>query len=224
VYFEPEPRALLDDVLVQEQVVTMKVNRHVVRGLRGIHPGNVIHVRVRQQDRAHGNTRVTHRGKQLVDLVPRINQNTLARPLTGDGKAVLIERRCRPRFENHSGNLALMILCVMDDLLFSVKISTAAKSLGGVDLFFERSPEMVLTRIREKLPSLVIFDLNSARMNPMHAIGVMKADAALQGIKTLGFVSHVDSEAIAAARAAGIDQVLARSAFAAQLDDILTRA
>jgi DNA-binding NarL/FixJ family response regulator len=117
-----------------------------------------------------------------------------------------------------------MILCVMDDLLFSIKISTAAKSIGGVDLFFERSPQLVLPRIREKLPSLVIFDLNSARMNPMEAIAGMKADAALKGVRTLGFVSHVDSEAIAAARAAGIDQVLARSAFAAQLGEILTSA
>jgi len=117
-----------------------------------------------------------------------------------------------------------MILCVMDDLLFSIKISSAAKSIGGVALFFERSPEMVLPRIRETLPALVIFDLNSARMKPMDAIAGMKADADLTGIRTLGFVSHVDSETIAAARAAGIDQVLARSAFAAQLGEILTSA
>jgi hypothetical protein len=38
----------------------------------------------------------------------------------------------------------------------------------------------------------------------------------------LGFVSHVDSDVIAAARAAGIDEVLARSAFAARLAEILT--
>jgi Response regulator containing a CheY-like receiver domain and a GGDEF domain len=117
-----------------------------------------------------------------------------------------------------------MILCVMDDLMFSIKIQTAAKSIGGIDLFFERTPDMVLSRIREKQPSLVIFDLNSKRMNPLRAIGQMKADPDLVGIRTLGFVSHVDAETIAAARAVGIDQVLARSAFAAQLGDILTTA
>ena len=114
-----------------------------------------------------------------------------------------------------------MILCILDDLLFSVKIKTAAKALG-VDVSFERTPELVLPRIREKQPSLVIFDLNSAKMRPMEAIAAMKADAALAPIQTLGFVSHVDSTAIAAARAAGIDQVLARSAFTAQLGDILS--
>src|SRR5688572_8572184 len=117
-----------------------------------------------------------------------------------------------------------MIVCVMDDLMFSIKISSAAKSIAGIDLFFERSPDMVLPRIREKKPSLVIFDLNSARMNPLGALAAMKAEPELAGIRTLGFVSHVDAETIAAARAAGIDQVLARSAFATQLGSILTDA
>ena len=117
-----------------------------------------------------------------------------------------------------------MIVCVMDDLMFSIKISSAAKAIGGIDLFFERAPEMVLPRIREKKPSLVIFDLNSSRMNPLGALSAMKADPELAGIRTLGFVSHVDAETISAARAAGIDQVLARSAFAAQLGSILTDA
>ena len=117
-----------------------------------------------------------------------------------------------------------MIVCVMDDLMFSIKIQTAAKSIGGIDLYFERSPEMVVPRIREKQPALVIFDLNSKKMDPMAAVAAMKADAGLQHIRTIGFVSHVDADTIAAARAAGIDQVLARSAFAAQLGQILTSA
>jgi CheY-like chemotaxis protein len=112
----------------------------------------------------------------------------------------------------------------MDDLIFSIKIQTAAKSIGGIDLFFERSPDRVVPRIREKQPSLVIFDLNSRKMNPMTAIAGMKADPDLKDIRTLGFVSHVEADTIAAARAAGIDQVLARSAFAAQLGQILTSA
>jgi hypothetical protein len=70
----------------------------------------------------------------------------------------------------------------------------------------------------------VIFDLNSARLEPLGAIRSMKSDAELQTIRTLGYVSHVDSDTIAAARAAGIDQVLARSAFADRLGDILTSA
>jgi DNA-binding NarL/FixJ family response regulator len=116
-----------------------------------------------------------------------------------------------------------MIVCAIDDLLFSVKVKTAAKALG-TDIYFERAPDGVIDTVREKRPSLVIFDLNSTRLKPMEAIAAMKADPALKTIRTLGYVSHVDAASIEAARAAGVDQVLARSAFAERLGDILTSA
>jgi hypothetical protein len=52
----------------------------------------------------------------------------------------------------------------------------------------------------------------------------MKADPDLQAIRTLGYVAHVDSDTIDRARAAGIDQVLARSAFSDRLGEILAKA
>jgi PleD family two-component response regulator len=116
-----------------------------------------------------------------------------------------------------------MIVCVVDDLIFSIKISTAAKHLG-IDMYFERSKEKVLQTVREKRPSLVIFDLNSAKLAPIEMITAMKDEPALSSIRTLGFVSHVDSDTIERARGAGIDQVLARSAFSEKLGDILTSA
>ena len=116
-----------------------------------------------------------------------------------------------------------MILCVVDDLIFSIKISTAAKALA-VPVFFERSPDMVLPRIRERQPSLVILDLNSAKLGPIDVIAQMKADPELRGIRTLGYVSHVQTDVIGAARNAGIDEVLARSAFSERIGQILTGA
>jgi CheY-like chemotaxis protein len=114
-----------------------------------------------------------------------------------------------------------MVLCAIEDLMFSIKISTAAKSLG-VAVYFERSADGVLPRIREKQPSLVILDLNSAKLRPLEVIRTLKADSELKRIRTLGYVSHVDSGTIAAAREAGIDEVLARSAFSDRLGEILT--
>ena len=116
-----------------------------------------------------------------------------------------------------------MIVCAVDDLIFSVKISTAAKSLG-VELYFERAADRVVATVREKRPSLVIFDLNSSRLQPLAAIAAIKGDAEIQTTRTLGYVSHVDTVTIEAARKAGIDQVLARSAFSERLGDILTTA
>ena len=114
-----------------------------------------------------------------------------------------------------------MILCVVEDLIFSVKISTAAKALG-VEVQFERAAEMVLSRIREKQPALVILDLNSTKLQPMEVVAALKADPDLKHIETLGYVSHVQTDIIAAARMAGIDDVLARSAFSDRLREILT--
>ena len=70
-----------------------------------------------------------------------------------------------------------MVLCVVDDLIFSIKISTTAKALG-VELYFERSADQVVSRVREKQPSLVILDLNSAKLRPMEAIAALKVSKA----------------------------------------------
>ena len=113
-----------------------------------------------------------------------------------------------------------MIVCAIDDLMFSIRIVNAAKSLQA-EVYFERSADKLIDTIREKSPSLVIFDLNSARMRPLEAIALLKNDPALASIRTLGYVSHTDAATIDAARAAGIDQVLARSAFVGQVADIL---
>ena len=114
-----------------------------------------------------------------------------------------------------------MIVCVLDDLLFSVKIKTVAKALGA-DVYFEREASRVVDTVRNRHPGLVIFDLNGSRPRPMEAIAKLKADAELRGIRTLGYVSHVDGETVAAARQAGCDEVLARSAFVERLGRILT--
>lgn len=116
-----------------------------------------------------------------------------------------------------------MIVCAIDDLLFSIKIKEAAKHLG-VALYFERSADRIVDTVRERQPTLVIFDLNSAKLAPLAAITTIKGDPALASVRTLGYVSHVDSTTIAAAREAGIDDVLARSAFAERLGAILTSA
>jgi DNA-binding NarL/FixJ family response regulator len=116
-----------------------------------------------------------------------------------------------------------MILCVVDDLMFSVKISAAAKA-AKADVVFERTPRAVTQRIRDEHPSLVIFDLNSSRMAPIETIRAIKNDPALKDTRTLGYVSHVQADTIAAARAAGCDEVLARSAFSDKLAAILSSA
>ena len=116
-----------------------------------------------------------------------------------------------------------MILAVLDDLMFTSKIKTAATQLGA-PVIFARSADGALAEMRKTVPSLVILDLNNARTNPLGIVAAMKQEAALASIPTLGYASHVQTDVIEAARAAGVGEVLARSAFTSQLADILRRA
>jgi len=114
-----------------------------------------------------------------------------------------------------------MVLAVVDDLMFTSKIKTTAGQLG-VTVAFARSSDAALAGMRTNAPALVILDLNNPRTDPLGTVAAMKNDPALASIPTLGYVSHVQADLIEAARAAGVDDVVARSAFAARLAEILT--
>jgi PleD family two-component response regulator len=115
-----------------------------------------------------------------------------------------------------------MILAVLDDLMFTSKIKTAAGQLG-VPVAFARSADGALAEMRKTAPSLVILDLNNTRTNPLGIVAQMKADPSLASIPTVGYASHVQVDVINAARQAGVGDVMARSAFTQNLADILRR-
>lgn len=113
-----------------------------------------------------------------------------------------------------------MVIVAVDDLMFASRIASTAKALG-VAIAFARSPEAIVEAVRTRAPQLVIFDLNSVKVRPLEAVAALQADAALAAVPTVGFVSHVQAELIAAARAAGVGRVLARSAFVTELPQLL---
>jgi len=113
-----------------------------------------------------------------------------------------------------------VIIVAVDDLMFASRIASAAKALG-VEIAFARSPEAIVEAVRTKAPRLVILDLNSVKVRPLEAVAALKADPALAAVPTVGFVSHVQTELIGAARQAGVDRVMARSAFVTQLPQLL---
>jgi CheY-like chemotaxis protein len=114
-----------------------------------------------------------------------------------------------------------MILVVVDDLLFRSKISAAAKA-AGVEVRAATTADAALERARVDHPTLVLLDLDSARTQPLEVLRRFAADPALSDLETLGFVSHVHADLIREARAHGIGNVLARSAFVVSLPDILS--
>ena len=126
----------------------------------------------------------------------------------------------------HSARMSLMttvparVAILVDDIFFTAKINAAAAECGRL---IER------VKSREQLeglvanpPSLVIIDLNSDRLDALETIGFLKSSAELSVVPILGFVSHVQTELIRAAQAAGCDYVLPRSAFTQMLLEIVS--
>jgi CheY-like chemotaxis protein len=113
-----------------------------------------------------------------------------------------------------------MVLALVDDLLFSSKIRAAAAATG-TELIFVRATEHALDEVRARHADLLILDLDRAPLDPIEVIRQIKSQPDLSHVRVVGFVSHVHTEIIEAARAAGIDQVLARSAFFSSLPRVL---
>jgi CheY-like chemotaxis protein len=114
-----------------------------------------------------------------------------------------------------NGKVAILV----DDMFFTAKINNAASACG-------RQIERV--KSREQLealvaspPSLLILDLNSDRLDPLESIKFLKSRPEIGNVPIVGFVSHVQTDLIRQAQAAGCDYVLPRSAFTQMLMEIV---
>jgi PleD family two-component response regulator len=114
------------------------------------------------------------------------------------------------------------ILAVVDDLLFTVKISDAAKR-AGLDAEFVKSEKDVMEKAAQEQPLLIILDLNNNSVQPLELIAKLKNDGDLRHISLIGYLSHVQGELKQKAQEAGANIVMARSAFSQNLPQILKR-
>ena len=100
------------------------------------------------------------------------------------------------------------IVAMMDDLFFQMKVAETAKHLG-LELKVATNGDALLGLL-EPAPNLVLVDLN-ARSQPLAAIERVRA--AQKDLKVIGFLSHVQLDLAAQARAAGCNEVMPRSAY-----------
>jgi len=114
-----------------------------------------------------------------------------------------------------------MILAMVDDLLFLSRIQETAKQLG-VEVKAVQPADLPQAAV-EAAPSALMIDLNHRSGKSLTVLRALKAESGTASIPAVGFVSHVQTELIAAAREAGCNLVLARSAFAGQLASLLQR-
>src|ERR1051325_9403755 len=110
---------------------------------------------------------------------------------------------------------------VVDDMFFAAKINSAAGAAGR-KIERVRSREQMEQEVIANPPGLLIVDLNSERLDPLQTIEYFKSQPALSCVPIVGFVSHVQTELIRRAQAAGCDYVLPRSAFTQMLPEIVS--
>ncbi|HEX8091150.1 MAG TPA: response regulator [Blastocatellia bacterium] len=113
------------------------------------------------------------------------------------------------------------VCVVVDDMFFAARINTAAGAAGR-PVERVRSRDQIEQEIIIDPPSLLIVDLNSERLDPLQTIEYFKSQSALSMVPIVGFVSHVQTDLIRRAQAAGCDYVLPRSAFTQLLPDIVS--
>jgi PleD family two-component response regulator len=116
--------------------------------------------------------------------------------------------------------LARRIVAAVEDLLFRSKISETANQIG-ITASFPRSPKKLEDVVRTSPPDLLILDLNSSRFDPLQVLRTVKSEDATRSVRTVGFLSHVQKDLAVAAKEAGCDRVMARSAFTKDLPKVL---
>jgi PleD family two-component response regulator len=119
-------------------------------------------------------------------------------------------------------NQPKIVLAVLSDLFFSVKITDAAKR-AGLALEFVKDAKEVVEKATHLRPSLIIFDLNFETVAPLTLIATLKGSPATKGVSLIGYLSHIQGELKHAAQEAGCDMVMARSAFSQNLPQIFKR-
>lgn len=111
------------------------------------------------------------------------------------------------------------ILVAVEDLIFLSKIQQTARETG---IAIE---PVEISKLRDHLlqssSRAVIVDLNHRSGKAIEAARAIKSDPATSRVFVLGFLSHVQADLAREARQAGLDAVMARSAFSQQLPELL---
>jgi DNA-binding NarL/FixJ family response regulator len=106
-------------------------------------------------------------------------------------------------------------LLLSDDMIFSSRITGTAQALG-LKVNAVKSAKNLMAQAKERTPTCVIADLSHPDLCVPELIEGLK-DVCSSMPRLVAYGSHVDAASLRAAREAGCDIVLPRSAFVEQL-------
>ncbi len=111
-------------------------------------------------------------------------------------------------------------VALVADLMFASRVSGAAR-VAGVEAVTVNRADRLIEEVHRRRPRLVLIDLEARGVDAPAVVAQLKADPATAGLVVVAFGSHVNREALQAARSAGADRVLVRSAFVRELPELL---
>jgi DNA-binding NarL/FixJ family response regulator len=112
-----------------------------------------------------------------------------------------------------------MIVAFVDDLMLLSRVREAARALD-VEVRGMRKVSELVEACRHS-PTVVLIDLDSARLPSEEALTTLKADPELARIPVVGFFSHIHAGRAQSARELGCSRVMPRSAFVQELPALL---
>lgn len=113
---------------------------------------------------------------------------------------------------------AHLVLTLMTDLFFETRVRGTARA-AGVNVRSVRSVDKACALAETIEPKLLLVDLAAVEDDPDAAIASLRA--AFPQTRLVAFGSHVDTAALTAAQRAGAHEVMPRSAFSAELANLL---
>jgi CheY-like chemotaxis protein len=120
---------------------------------------------------------------------------------------------------NRNPEQAPLVVAVLSDLFFGVKIAEAARRAGGQARFVTNEEDLLAAVASH--PAMLVFDLQQRDLQPARLLRRLKQDPDSDAIPTLGFFSHVQEELRREALEAGCDTVLPRSKFTERVDEVV---
>lgn len=110
-------------------------------------------------------------------------------------------------------------LLLSRDMIFTLKITGTARAVGR-QVMVAGNSALASAMIAQWKPKIVFVDLSAGELVSVPALLAYQKEAG-PGTPFLAFGSHVDTVALANAKAAGCDPVLPRSKFSAELPELI---
>lgn len=112
-------------------------------------------------------------------------------------------------------------IAIVSDLIFGSRIAGTAKQVGTACKVV-RSPQALQDALESDQPATVLVDMSCDELSPAEAIRITKSQC--PQARVVAFFSHVQTELMEQAKAAGADDVWPRSLFVQRLPKLLEAA